>query len=205
MKKITYLFLFVFLLLTLGACQSKNPDTPPGKNILTSADISGKHYAEIEIENYGIISLELDADQAPISVYQFTTLAKEGFYDGLTFHRIIKNFMIQGGDPLGNGYGGAEQKIKGEFSDNGVKNTLLHTRGAISFARSKEFDSASSQFFIVHQEASDLDGQYAVFGYVTSGMEIIDQICENTSVEDNNGTTLPENQPIIKTIRISNK
>ena len=165
--------------------------------------ISGKHHVEIEIENYGTIAVELDADIAPVTVANFLKLAKEGFYDGLTFHRIINGFMMQGGDPEGTGMGGSEEKIKGEFSANGVQNTLSHTRGAISMARNAmSYDSASSQFFIVHQDSTFLDGQYACFGYVTSGMEIVDRICEETPVTDNNGTVQDGCQPVIVSIRV---
>ena len=163
---------------------------------------SGKHHVEIDIRDYGTVAVELDADSAPITVANFLKLSKSGFYDGLTFHRIIPGFMIQGGDPKGNGTGGSDETIKGEFTANGVSNTLSHTRGAISMARAQPYDSASSQFFIVHQDSQFLDGQYACFGYVTSGMEIVDEICENTPVTDNNGTVKDGSQPVIETIRV---
>lgn len=161
---------------------------------------TGKHHAKIEIQNYGVIELELDADIAPITVDNFAKLVNEGFYDGLTFHRIIDGFMIQGGDPLGNGTGGSDEEIKGEFSANGVKNSISHERGVISMARSSNFNSASSQFFIVHEDSKFLDGQYAGFGKVTSGIEVVDKICEDVKVEDTNGTVLKDNQPIIEKI-----
>ena len=161
---------------------------------------SGKHHAQIVIKNYGTISLELDADMAPITVENFANLVNEGFYDGLTFHRIISGFMIQGGDPEGNGLGGSDKEIKGEFSANGVKNTISHTRGVISMARAQSYNSASSQFFIIHKDAPYLDGSYAAFGHVTEGIEIVDKICEDTKVEDSNGTVLKENQPVIEKI-----
>ena len=164
--------------------------------------LTGKHHAEIIVKDYGTIAVELDADNAPISVTNFVKLAEEGFYDGLTFHRIISGFMIQGGDPNGNGTGGSKETIKGEFSANGVDNPLKHTRGAISMARSSKPDSASSQFFIMHQDASHLDGQYACFGYVTDGMDVVDAICDAVQVEDRNGTVLPKNQPVIESIRV---
>ena len=167
---------------------------------------SGKGYiAEIKIKDYGTITVELDADAAPITVENFVELAESGFYDGLTFHRIIEGFMMQGGDPNGNGSGGSANKIKGEFLANGVNNTLSHTRGAISMARSNAYDSASSQFFIVHQDSKHLDGSYAVFGYVTSGMDIVDKICTSAEPTDNNGTIPKEKQPIIETITIREK
>ena len=161
---------------------------------------TGNHHAEIVVKNYGTIALELDADIAPITVENFANLVNEGFYNGLTFHRIISGFMIQGGDPLGNGTGGSSKTIKGEFASNGVKNSISHVRGTISMARSSMPNSASSQFFIVHQDSTFLDGQYAAFGTVTSGMDVVDKICEDTVVEDNNGTVAAKNQPIIEKI-----
>ena len=156
---------------------------------------AGKHHVKINVKDYGTISVELYGDEAPITVANFLELAKDGFYDGLTFHRIISGFMIQGGDPLGTG-------IKGEFSSNGVENPLSHTRGAISMARSQIKDSASSQFFIVHEDSTFLDGDYACFGYVTEGMEVVDAICEDTKVEDNNGSVAKANQPVIESIEV---
>lgn len=164
--------------------------------------LSGKYNIEIEVENYGTIALTLDADTAPVTVTNFIDLVQDGFYNGLTFHRIIDGFMIQGGDPEGNGYGGSGRNIQGEFAANGIENNLAHTRGVISMARANPKDSASSQFFIMHEDAPHLDGDYAAFGQVTSGMDVVDAICENTKVEDRNVTTLPANQPKIKEIRI---
>lgn len=161
---------------------------------------TGLHHAEIAVKDYGTIKLELDANIAPITVANFAKLVNEGFYDGLTFHRIISGFMIQGGDPLGNGTGGSSEEIKGEFQANGVKNNISHIRGTISMARAMPFNSASSQFFIVHKDSTFLDGQYAGFGKVLEGIEIVDKICEDIKVEDGNGTVLKENQPIIEKI-----
>lgn len=163
--------------------------------------LSGKQKIAIEIENYGVIKAELDADVAPITVTNFMKLVDEKFYDGLTFHRIIDGFMIQGGDPKGDGTGGSDETIKGEFINNGVENNISHKRGVISMARSQDNDSASSQFFIVHKDSTYLDGEYAAFGHVTEGMEIVDKICADVKVEDNNGTVLKENQPVIKSIK----
>ncbi|MBQ8554793.1 MAG: peptidylprolyl isomerase [Clostridia bacterium] len=159
------------------------------------------HYVQIEVQDYGTITAELYGNEAPITVANFLKLANEGFYDGLTFHRIISDFMIQGGDPAGNGTGGSDERIKGEFSANGVNNPIPHERGVLSMARSNAYDSASSQFFIMHEEASYLDGQYAAFGKVLSGIEIVDAICANTPVIDGNGTVTAANQPIITSIR----
>lgn len=130
----------------------------------------------IEMENGKQIKLALDRAAAPLTVANFEKLVQRGFYDGLTFHRIIPGFMIQGGDPLGNGMGGAEEQIKGEFTQNGVPNPLRHTRGVISMARAYDKDSASSQFFIMHADAPHLDGAYAAFGHVVEGMETVDEI-----------------------------
>ena len=165
-------------------------------------EVTTTYFADITIENHGTITVELDADAAPITVENFVSLAESGFYDGLTFHRIMEGFMMQGGDPNGDGTGGSEKTIKGEFTENGVKNSLSHTRGAISMARSNDYNSASSQFFIVHEDSTFLDGQYAVFGYVTEGMEIVDAICTAAEPTDDNGTILPEDQPVITSIRI---
>ncbi|NLA85927.1 MAG: peptidylprolyl isomerase [Clostridiales bacterium] len=159
-----------------------------------------KHHVEIDVKDHGVINVELDAKSAPITVKNFIKLAEDGFYDGLTFHRIIEGFMMQGGD--GTGRGDSVETIKGEFSNNGVNNKLSHTRGAISMARSQANDSASSQFFIVHQDATGLDGDYACFGYVTEGIEIVDQICADTPVIDKNGTVLKANQPVISSVKI---
>lgn len=168
----------------------------------TDTELSGKHHAEIVIKDYGQIDVELDADAAPLTVTNFVKLVQEGFYDGLTFHRIMDGFMMQGGDPLGNGTGGSEETVKGEFSENGVKNDLSHTRGAISMARSSAMDSASSQFFIVQSDSTSLDGKYAAFGYVTEGMDIVDKICKDASPTDDNGTIPASNQPVIESITI---
>ena len=145
----------------------------------------------------GNLKAEIYPDIAPITVANFKKLVEEGFYDGLTFHRIIDGFMIQGGDPLGNGMGGSDEKIKGEFAANGVKNDLKHTRGVLSMARSMNPDSASSQFFIMHADAPHLDGQYAAFGKVVDGIEVVDKIVQSAKVEDMNGTVRPANQPKI--------
>ena len=165
-------------------------------------DVTDKVYAEISVLNYGDIILELDPETAPLTVANFTELAENHFYDGLTFHRIISGFMIQGGDPNGNGTGGSEKNIVGEFAANGIRNELSHTRGVISMARAYDPNSASSQFFIMHQDALYLDGQYAAFGKVINGMTVVDAICASVPVTDNNGSVSRENQPVITSIRI---
>ena len=194
MKKKNFLFLLVIMAcFFITGCNSEKEDNDM---------LKGKVNAEIVVKDYGTIKLELDADAAPITVTNFVNLVNDKFYDGLTFHRIIKGFMIQGGDPLGNGTGGSSKTIKGEFTSNGVRNNISHKRGVISMARSSAPDSASSQFFIVHKDSTFLDGEYAAFGHVTSGMEVVDKIAENAKVEDDNGTVLKENQPTIESIRI---
>lgn len=163
---------------------------------------SGTHHATIEVEGYGAIKLELDAGVAPVTVANFAKLAGEGFYDGLTFHRIIEGFMVQGGDPNGNGTGGSDEKIVGEFSDNGHPNSISHVRGTISMARSQAYNSASSQFFIMQADTPSLDGQYAAFGHVTEGMDVVDAMCEAARPTDNNGTIAAADQPRIASVKM---
>ena len=199
-KKNKFILIAAAVLIAVAACVcfavggQNEPAGEPGM-------LNGKHYVRIDIADYGSITAELDADIAPITVTNFMKLTEEGFYNGLTFHRIINGFMIQGGDPNGNGTGGSDQKIKGEFKANGVENEIAHERGVISMARSMVNDSASSQFFIMHQAAPHLDGQYAAFGKVLSGMEVVDAICDSVPVTDNNGTVTRENQPVITSIK----
>ena len=165
--------------------------------------LTGKHHAEIVIAEYGKLELELDADVAPITVTNFVNLAKKGFYNGLTFHRIMSGFMIQWGDPNGDGTGGSEETIKGEFKSNGIENTMSHKRGVISMARTQnDPDSASSQFFIVQADSDFLDGDYAAFGKVTAGMDIVDKICQSVQPIDNNGTVPADQQPKITAIKV---
>ena len=152
----------------------------------------------IEMENGGIIKLELDAKAAPITVANFEKLVKEGFYDGLIFHRVISGFMIQGGDPMGTGYGGSKETIKGEFRANGVDNPISHKRGVISMARSQMPNSASSQFFIMHQDGEFLDGNYAAFGHVVEGIEVVDEIASVAT----DSRDKPLNDVVIQSITI---
>ncbi len=187
------------LISMLAGCKKEDKGTEADGSVY----MSGLHHVEIDVKDYGVISVELDADTAPITVTNFIDLAEAGFYDGLTFHRIIDGFMIQGGDPLGNGTGGSDSPIKGEFSNNGVENNISHVRGTISMARApSSYNSASSQFFIVQTDTTSLDGDYAAFGTVTDGMDIVDAICKDTPVQDNNGTVLPEDQPVINSIKV---
>ena len=154
----------------------------------------------IEMDNGGIIKIELDEENAPITAANFKKLVKKGFYDGLTFHRIIKGFMIQGGDPEGTGMGGSDENIKGEFEANGIHNPIRHVRGTISMARAQDPDSASSQFFIMHEDAPYLDGQYAAFGHVVSGMDVVDRIAA-TRTNRWNGDRPYEDQ-VMETVRV---
>ncbi len=190
------------------------PDTPPQSNndttptnaahasVGTVTSVKATHYADIDIKDHGTVTVALDSTSAPETVFNFMSLAESGFYDGLTFHRIMKGFMMQGGDPNGNGSGGSDKNVTGEFADNGIENPLSHVRGAISMARATDYNSGSSQFFIVHEDSTFLDGQYAAFGYVTEGMDIVDAICTAAAPIDDNGTIPATQQPIINTITI---
>ena len=186
MKKIVALLVILATLgCLLASCGSKGPDAC---EYLETRDITGRDikYVEMSVKDYGKIVILLDATTAPVTVENFISLVEEGFYDGLTMHRIIKDFMIQGGDPKGNGSGGSDKKIKGEFSENGHDNDISHKYGVISMARSggdesNNFghDTASSQFFICNADAADsLDGKYAAFGYVVEGLGVVDKITE---------------------------
>ena len=181
-------------------------DTSEDDNVITSPiielDDSLTYYADIEIADYGTVTVELDPDAAPITVANFVNLAQEGFYDGLTFHRIIEGTMMQGGDPNGDGSGNAGMSIYGEFADNGWENTLSHTRGTISMARATAYDSASCQFFIMQEDYTSWDGQYAAFGCVTEGMDVVDAVCEASEPTDSNGTISAEAQPVITSVTI---
>ena len=158
---------------------------------------------EIEMQDGNVMKGELYPEVAPITVENFVNLIKNNFFDGLIFHRVIPGFMIQGGDPNGDGTGGSEENIKGEFSNNGVDNDISHTRGTISMARASDPDSASSQFFIVQADSTFLDGDYAGFGHVTEGMDIVDKICEDAKPTDDNGTIPSDQQPVIEKITIT--
>lgn len=160
-------------------------------------------YVEMDIKDYGKVKLELDGETAPITVTNFVNLVNKRFYDGLTFHRIMDGFMVQGGDPQGDGYGGSGKTIKGEFSQNGVENNISHTTGTISMARGAyDMDSASSQFFICVADDIFLDGNYAAFGHVTEGMDAILQIAKDAKPLDDNGTIDKKEQPVINSIKI---
>lgn len=218
-KKFSFLLVLAVLVMGLSACGSSKSDTTSETKATKApkatetaevtkepesktTDTKGKHHAKIKVKNYGTIEVELDGATAPITVANFIKLVNEKFYDGLTFHRIISGFMIQGGDPLGNGTGWFGETIKGEFSSNGVENNISHKRGVISMARSSDPDSASSQFFIMHQDSTYLDGEYAAFGKVTKGMSVVDKICEDATPTDGNGTIEKADQPVIESIRM---
>ena len=156
----------------------------------------------IEMENGDIMKAELYPEVAPNTVNNFISLVKKGFYDGIIFHRVIEGFMIQGGDPEGTGMGGPGYSIQGEFNYNGFANDLKHTPGVLSMARAMDPDSAGSQFFIMHEAAPHLDGQYAAFGKIIEGMDVVDKIATSVPVTDNNGTVEAQNQPVINSIKI---
>ena len=194
MKKISLLLIIVLL---ITGCNNPFVRKNQKEKYLT-----GKINVLITVKDYGNIKLELDADNSPITVTNFINLVNKKFYDGLTFHRIIKEFMIQGGDPNHNGTGGSDKTIKGEFSENGITNNISHKRGVISMARSNDMNSASSQFFIVHEDSTFLDGKYAAFGKVSEGMDVVDKIVETIVTTDENGTVEFANQPVIESIRV---
>lgn len=189
------LIALLMALILVGGCMAVLSSCGKSEGSVSTGD---PVHVEIEMEDGGIIKLELYPDIAPITVENFVNLAKSGFYDGLIFHRVYKNFMIQGGDPEGTGFGGSGKTIKGEFASNGVKNDLKHERGVISMARSKAYDSASSQFFICDADSPHLDGDYAAFGRVTEGMDVVDRIA-SVAV---NSSKKPLTDVVIKTIRV---
>ncbi len=204
----------VWGIIAIPGCVNKNAETTPTvateapATVPTNAQGIGvikkpTHYATIDINEYGTIEVALDGNAAPETVENFVTLAKSGFYDGLKIHRIIKDFMMQGGDPNGDGTGGSEKTIKGEFKNNGFDNPLVHTKGAISMARSQDYNSASSQFFICHADTPHLNNDYAVFGYVSSGFEVVDAVCVAANPLDDNGTIPEDQKPVINFIKIT--
>ncbi|MBR5420469.1 MAG: peptidylprolyl isomerase [Lachnospiraceae bacterium] len=210
MKKL--LTLFISCLLFLTACGTREytvkavaptpTQTPTPTEVPEDSTEGEKILALIDMKDYGTITVLLRPDCAPATVENFVKLAESGFYDGLTFHRIIKGFMMQGGDPSGTGFGGSSETIPGEFIANGYDNPLKHTRGVISMARTDDMNSASSQFFIMHQDYPPLDGLYAAFGLVTDGQDIVDEICESAKPSDKNGSIPADQQPVINSITI---
>ena len=206
-RKAVFLAVMLVMILTLCACgktQTAQSTQPAAESAKAAVEPFTKvRHAEITVKDYGTIKLELDEGTAPITVENFIKLAKDGFYDGLTFHRIMDGFMIQGGDPLGNGTGGSKDKIKGEFTSNGVNNPISHVKGVISMARANDPNSASSQFFITVADSTFLDGSYAAFGRVTEGQEVVDRIAKDAKPVDNNGTIPASAQPVIEKIIIT--
>ncbi len=200
MKKFFCIVLALILLsLSLGSCTSKEE-----KALLEVVSYSEEitNYVVIEVDKFGYIVVELYPDIAPETVENFQSLVDEGFYDGLTFHRVIKGFMIQGGDPDGNGTGGSDKTIKGEFASNGFENNLSHKRGVLSMARSNDPNSASSQFFICDADSPHLDGQYAAFGEVIYGIEVVDEIA---SVKKSLANDKPYTNVVIKSMKFATK
>lgn len=219
MKKILALIMSLLLVVTLSGCantsltssddtnkqEETNQEETNNQQQIPSftTEMEADYEVTMEFENYGTVVLGLDEDKAPKTVQNFVKLVEEGYYDGLTLHRIMAGFMMQGGDPTGTGYSGSDKEIYGEFAANGFfQNNLSHTRGAISMARSQNPDSASSQFFIVHENSEFLDGSYAAFGYVVKGMEIVDAICNDAQPTDDNGTIPAESQPVITKVSV---
>ncbi|MDR2163052.1 MAG: peptidylprolyl isomerase [Clostridiales Family XIII bacterium] len=185
----------VTLAASLAGCSAKDASSVSDKEETQVTDT--KPIVEITMQDGGKIDIELDPSAAPDTVENFLKLVNEGFYDSLTFHRIIPGFMIQGGDPEGTGMGGADTTIKGEFSSNGVDNPISHKRGVISMARSQSPDSASSQFFITNADSVFLDGEYAAFGHVTSGMDVVDSI----SAVETSANDAPTSPVVIESIK----
>lgn len=206
MKNRIFCILLAFTMIFCFAACGKDKNGPTGNGGQNKADAYGIHHAVMKIKNYGEVKLELDGDTAPITVKNFVDLANDGFYDGLTFHRSVPGFVLQGGDPDGNGRGGSGKPIKGEFSKNGIENNISHKKGVISMARlGNDMDSATSQFFIVLDDSAigSLDGGYAAFGRVTEGMDIIEKIVNETPVADSySGLIDKANQPIIESVKI---
>jgi len=209
MNKKNIAVLAVIIIVLLGgfffvAIKNKGKDNTTNKE--EEKFLSGKHYVEIEVEKYGVIKLELDADTAPITVTNFINLVNDHFYDGLTFHRIMEGFMIQGGGYEVDGSRKQADSIKGEFIANGVKNNISHKKGVISMARTPyDMDSASSEFFIVQKDSVFLDGNYAAFGYVIDGLDVVDKIAKKSKPTDDNGSINLDERPVIKTIKVVEK
>jgi peptidyl-prolyl cis-trans isomerase B (cyclophilin B) len=201
--------------LSLAGCAARSAQS--SSSVATSSDESqdasdeasgpcgsGVHHATIEAEGYGAMQVSLNASVAPITVANFAGLVEQGFYDGLAFHRVVRDFMIQGGDPAGDSTGGSGTTIKGEFSANGVENSIAHVRGTLSMARGQGYDSASSQFFIVQKGYPSLNGNYAAFGHVTDGMDIVDAVVDATADKGDSNGLLPQDvQPRIASIRMA--
>ena len=216
MKKLFAVLMMLAMIFVMAACGGNETTSDTGGNSGASsadANIEGTYtpelldetktyYADIEIADYGKITVKLNQAEAPVTCANFVALAEDGFYDGLTFHRIMAGFMMQGGDPAGNGTGGSENNIVGEFAQNGYENNISHKRGVISMARANDPNSASSQFFICHADSEFLDGAYAAFGEVIEGLEVVDAVCEKAQPTDSNGTIPAEDQPVMTSVTI---
>lgn len=197
LKKVRMYIAILLVAVLFAGCGSQFAGYPEQGDGATLETAKATHYCVIEIEKYGTIKAELYGNTAPITVKNFVELAQSGFYTGLTFHRIMEGFMMQGGA------GKPTKAIKGEFSINGVENNLLHERGVLSMARTNVPDSASSQFFIMHADYPSLDGKYAAFGKVIEGIEVVDAICTGVTPTDGNGSIAREDQPVIKSITVT--
>ena len=201
--KIKHILITVMMLLLFTGCSGSPNDSETADTYTPAAlDTETTYCADIDIADYGVITIQLDQEAAPVTCANFVELAESGFYDGLTFHRIIADFMMQGGDPAGNGTGGSENNIVGEFSSNGYDNPISHERGVISMARSQDPNSASSQFFICHADSDFLDGEYAAFGKVIKGLDVVDAVCQAAEPTDGNGSIDPEAQPVMTSVKI---
>ena len=201
MKKLFATAMAVAMVFVMTSCGS-NSNEVPGTYTPELLDEAKTYYADIDIADYGKITVKLNQAEAPVSCANFVALAEDGFYNGLTFHRIMEGFMMQGGDPQGTGMGGSENNIVGEFASNGYENNISHKRGVISMARANDPNSASSQFFICHVDSEFLDGDYAAFGEVTEGIEVVDAVCEKAQPTDGNGTIPAEEQPVMTSVTI---
>jgi peptidyl-prolyl cis-trans isomerase B (cyclophilin B) len=188
-------------LFIISGCGTSGPDENEDASVANEVDIDLENptVVTMTMENGGEVVMELYPDVAPKTVENFVKLASDGFYNGLTFHRVIPGFMIQGGDPEGNGTGGPDHSVEGEFSSNGFENNLSHERGVVSMARSQDPDSAGSQFFIVVEDSTFLDGDYAAFGKVTEGMDVVDEI---VSVETSGEKPVEGQEQVIETITV---
>ena len=201
MKKPIVLLLAALMLLSLACAKGSKAPAAASNTTETKEDtnVDKSHpIATITMKDGGVIELELYPETAPESVKNFISLANAGFYDGLIFHRVITGFMIQGGDPLGKGTGGPGYSIKGEFKANGVENNISHERGVLSMARAQAYDSAGSQFFIMHQDYPSLDGLYAAFGRAISGMDVVDKIANTTT----DSKDKPYKDQVMETVRV---
>lgn len=193
--KLTAFLLFICLLFCLCSCESGVPYEKKEK-------LYGTHTAIMTVKDFGEVKLELYGDIAPVTVANFVRLINEDFYDGLTFHRAIEGYMLQGGDPNGDGTGNTAPRIYGEFINNGFENKLSHTKGVLSMARSRDYNSASCQFFIMVGDETRLDGDYAAFGKVVEGMDIIESVMASIKTNDSDGLISPEKQPVIEKIEM---